>query len=210
MYTIQIADVAIRQVSNDLFNLNDLHKAAGGESKHEPYRFLRNAQTQAMIEAILENGGEPVQTVNGGSKRGTYVCKELVIAYGMWIDAQFALKVIRTFDAARTQGAGGMEKRFVVHKEEVLPKVAQAKALSDEEVLALAQLYDCVRDAAGLLTDLSYKLKMMNMYQKSHQVARLHHHAISWGIQCKPVFKKLLEQMDDQNLRQHAAKCWLM
>ncbi|MCG7657140.1 KilA-N domain-containing protein [Wielerella bovis] len=95
---IQISNVTIRQTEN-FYNLNDLHKAAGKEVKHEPYNWLRNAQTQELIAEIEAEGGKACEVINGGKNRGTFVCKELVYAYATWISAKFFLLVIRTFDA---------------------------------------------------------------------------------------------------------------
>ena len=108
MNQIQISNVAIRQISDTLYNLNDLHKAAGSENKHQPALWLRLHQTQDLIAEIEAEGGRAAETVNGGKNRGTYVCKELVIAYGMWISSAFALKVIRCFLEAQGQVSDGL------------------------------------------------------------------------------------------------------
>ncbi|KOR28886.1 hypothetical protein TI05_16055, partial [Achromatium sp. WMS3] len=46
---------------------------------------------------------QPVSVINGGPNRGTYVIKDMVYDYTMWINAKFRVKVIRTFDAVVTQ-----------------------------------------------------------------------------------------------------------
>ncbi len=91
------ADFVIHEV-NGLYSLNDLHKASGGENRHRPTFFLQNQETQALITAIEQDGSIAYNTINGGHHRGTYVCRELVYRYAMWISAQFSLMVIRAFD----------------------------------------------------------------------------------------------------------------
>ena len=75
MNAIQISNVTIRQTENHLYNLNDLHKAAGKEARHEPYNWLRLQQTQELIAEIEAQGGIAVTTSQGGKNRGTFVCK---------------------------------------------------------------------------------------------------------------------------------------
>jgi hypothetical protein len=107
---LAIGEHHIRQ-HGDLYSLNDLHRAAGGEVKHEPANFTRLETTQALIAEIQSaemqsaNSSEmrsALKTVNGGPHRGTYACRELVIAYAAWISAAFHLKVIRVFLASAT------------------------------------------------------------------------------------------------------------
>lgn len=91
-------DVSIR---TNHYSLNDLHRAAGGEAKHQPSRFLRNEQTRDLIAEIgkyPDLGISPIEIIRG-AKGGTYVCKELVYAYAMWISPKFNLAVIRAFDS---------------------------------------------------------------------------------------------------------------
>ncbi len=94
---MKIDNLKIRTDEEGRFCLNDLHKAAGNEKRHAPSYWLNNQQTKERSYE-LETTGIPVVTA-GGRKGGTYVCKELVYAYAMWISAAFHLKVIRAYDA---------------------------------------------------------------------------------------------------------------
>lgn len=101
----------IRQDSQGRYCLNDLHQASGGHPKHRPSIWLANLQTQELVQELSEAGNPasvgklPVNTIKGGNAtlQGTYVCKELVYAYAMWISPKFHLLVIRTFDQAAHQ-----------------------------------------------------------------------------------------------------------
>lgn len=89
----------MRTDADGRFSLNDLHRAAGGEDKHAPFRWLRLDATQALC-AEIEQTPEMVSALkvsNGGATPGTYVAKELVYAYAMWISPAFHLKVIRAY-----------------------------------------------------------------------------------------------------------------
>ena len=98
---ITILDNVVNVV-NGLYSLNDLHKASGKEKKHQPFNFMRNQEVTDLIEELqcssdMRNKQVFIKLVSG-KNRGTYVCKELVYRYAMWISAKFALLVIRTFD----------------------------------------------------------------------------------------------------------------
>lgn len=99
---LTLGNITIRQL-NGLFSLNDLHKAAGGEAKHQPALFMRMEQTQALITEIGNSTDSQSFKTKEGRNGGTYACRELVIAYAAWISAAFHLKVIRVFLAATTR-----------------------------------------------------------------------------------------------------------
>lgn len=94
-----IADTEIRQDAKGRYSLNDLHRAAGGKKRHGPGYWLESQQTKELISELADTGN-PVSVIRGGKIQGTYVAKELVYAYAMWISARFHLLVIRTFDEA--------------------------------------------------------------------------------------------------------------
>jgi hypothetical protein len=120
--TIRIADIDIRRDADGRFSLNDLHRAAGGAKRHQPSNWLQLDQTKELIDELRKplilavpgipgtaenNNLEPVVTVHGGNgPQGTFVVKELVYAFGMWISPPFHLSVIRTFDATQPSVPG--------------------------------------------------------------------------------------------------------
>ncbi|EFF3830610.1 KilA-N domain-containing protein [Escherichia coli] len=102
MNNLMVIDgIEVRRDAYGRYSLNDLHRAAGSLDKNKPAFWLRNEQTERLISELQICNSvniEPVNVIRGGNSQGTYVCKELVYAYAMWISPSFHLKVIRTFD----------------------------------------------------------------------------------------------------------------
>ncbi|MBK0004359.1 KilA-N domain-containing protein [Erwinia sp. S38] len=98
-----IDGVSVRQDKDGRYCLNDLHRTAGGEDRHSPNRWTRTESYTGLINELTPYlAFAPAEVQRGGLQPGTYVCKELVYAYAMWISPAFHLKVIRTFDAVVT------------------------------------------------------------------------------------------------------------
>ncbi|HAK5377330.1 TPA: KilA-N domain-containing protein [Salmonella enterica] len=102
MNNLMIIDgIEVRRDVYGRYCLNDLHRAAGGEDRHKPSNFLRMDSTRELcmeIDRCSDMSIGCVETIRGGFGQGTYVSRELVFAYAMWISPSFHLKVIRTFD----------------------------------------------------------------------------------------------------------------
>lgn len=99
--SITIANIDIQQDGKGRYCLNDLHRAAGALQKHKPANFLRIDGTKALIAEINQCSDVSSAYINvGGASPGTFVSKELVYAYAMWISAAFHLRVIRAYDSA--------------------------------------------------------------------------------------------------------------
>ena len=100
-----INGLPIRQ-RDGLFSLNDLHRASGGEARHQPAKFTRREETQALAAEIAKSPDSAnCLERRRGSEGGTYACRELVVAYAAWISPAFHLKVLRAF--LGSAGGGG-------------------------------------------------------------------------------------------------------
>ena len=54
---ITIIDTAIRQDEHGRYSLNDLHRASGGDKRHQPANFLRADGVQALTSPRPEDRG---------------------------------------------------------------------------------------------------------------------------------------------------------
>lgn len=180
MNTLTITGVAIRTDAEGRYCLNDLHRAAGGEKRHQPSDWLRLKNTQELIAELAVPGipgtleNQPLAVIQGGIQQGTYVAKELVYAYAMWISPAFHLKVIRAYDemvsggrvaapqlpnfanpaeAARAWAEQFEQRAALEHqKKELDAKIAeQAPKVEMLERIADAEGSMCIRDAASTL-----------------------------------------------------------
>jgi len=104
MSKLIISDYSIRQDSEGRYCLNDLHKAAGDEKKYQPANWLRLEQTKALIKVIERSSDmrNAINIIQGGTSQGTFVVKQMVYAYAMWINPEFQLHVIEAYDSMVT------------------------------------------------------------------------------------------------------------
>lgn len=122
-------DTYVRQDEHGRYSLNDLHQAGGGDPIHRPNQFLRLDQAKALI-AEMETAQICAVSTTEGRGGGTYVARELVYAYAMWISPAFHLKVIQTFDAVMTGKSVGRASTEVMAGEVPLSALVVAQQQS--------------------------------------------------------------------------------
>ncbi|PAT63923.1 KilA-N domain-containing protein [Psychrobacter sp. JB193] len=185
---ITILDNVVNMIDG-LYSLKDLHKASGGDNKHAPFRFMRNAETKELIVEIerspdVVNGNDikAYKVVKGGSaaKQGTYACKELVYRYAMWISPKFALLVIRTFDKLVT---GELK--------------VQGSQLTAEQTLPLRNAVNKLVGRSGIMYPEGYKIvhqqfgvkhiKDLTLEQLSQAVEYVHDRILNLNVESAPI-----------------------
>lgn len=108
MKELTIGNITIHRDNNDLYSLNDLHKAAGSEQRHKPANFMRLDSTQALIEELsplvrmstnvrCQDRSENLDIVID-KDQVTFGSKVLVYYYAMWISPAFYIQVLRAYD----------------------------------------------------------------------------------------------------------------
>lgn len=101
MNAMMIGGVTVRRDDVGRFCLNDLHQASGGAKRHQPSDWQRLKQTEELVAELVNSGDSRIYPVHSVAGRygGSYVVRELVYAYAMWISPSFSLQVIRAYDA---------------------------------------------------------------------------------------------------------------
>lgn len=122
---ITIMGTAVRRDEAGRYSVNDLHRAAGAEKRHQPSDWLRLQQTNDLVAAL--NASKPgIPGIASKQGLGTFVARELVYAYAMWISATFHLQVIAAYDQMSTAPALAVPQSF-----------AAALQLAADQALAL-------------------------------------------------------------------------
>lgn len=74
-----VEGVSVRRDSVGRYNLNDLHRAAGGNERHSPNLWTRTKSFNGSISELAPNMAlAPADVQWGGLMPGTYLSKELV------------------------------------------------------------------------------------------------------------------------------------
>lgn len=154
MSSLSLAGVEIHQDQDGRFSLNDFHRAAGGEVNHQPAFFMRRPETQELVDEISNSAAEqsysPIAS-KAGRYGGTYVVKELVYSYAMWVSAKFHLHVIRTFDkAAANDHAIPQEKRLPAAADSFDAAKRIAESLGLEGNQAILSANSMVKSTIGM------------------------------------------------------------
>lgn len=163
-----IANTEIHQDAEGRFSLNDLHAAAvsSGVTKDiRPNEWLTLEQTKGLAEILIteKQGNKPIES-KAGRYGGTYVAKELVYAYAMWISPAFHLQVIRTFDAVATgkvvvSDAAKAITNPVPHVKAHFAVAAAMEKMGVRKEMAMAVALKAIHDDTGLSTE-GYRLAL--------------------------------------------------
>lgn len=155
---LTVCGVDIKQDAEGRYCLNDLHKAAGGEERHAPAQWMRHDPYKELEAVIVRKSTVSPKVSKTGRNGGTFVVKELVYAYAMWVSPEFQLEVIRSYDRLATEGVAVhytaaesvledplsyMEK--IIAQAKVLKAERDRLALENQEMAPKAVVFDnCV------------------------------------------------------------------
>lgn len=177
---LTINGISVKQDADGRYCLNDLHKAAGGERRHDTREFLDRDATQELVDELSRKmTGNPVNKARGRNG-GTYVVKQLVYAYAMWISPKFNLEVIEFFDRGATQGVAVHKNAAesvlddpLSYMEEILAQAKQLKAERDRLAAENAVMFvqnKVMHDELNLLTVDEYRALTHRYFNHGYKV----------------------------------------
>lgn len=181
--SLAIAGTAIRKDLEGRYCLNDLHKAAGGLSKDRPSKWLDADTTQKLVaeldaEKPASQQNQSLKVHKGGDGwQGTFVVKELVYAYAMWISPKFHLAVIRAFDAMMMGEMRHLEQAQSAHVPTEIDRAIDARAwrLAEQERQRIMRLLGRRQEHEGAVWDLAYLMRESFREELYQTVRKMRH-----------------------------------
>lgn len=132
--SIEIVGISVKSSPDGLYCLNDLHQASGGKAKDKPSNWLATPQAKDLMSEILIAGRLAIKK-SPGRYGGTYICKEMVYAYAMWISAAFQLKVINAYEKN-----ADIQSQLDSLVDQVRKKALSISSAVDKTTLALSEI----------------------------------------------------------------------
>ena len=180
MSNLQILNNSIRTYEN-LYSLNDLHVASGGEEKHRPTFFIRLDTTRDLITEIESENSDvqictSIKSFRTGQNKGTWACEELVLAYATWISPKFHLVVLRAFLA--------MHKQQCQPKQLALPepeKKTYTIELAENDITVLLWLWFIAVRVIGTLKLLVKPLQLLQAPIANEIISQTHEYP--WTVE---------------------------
>ena len=97
-----INNIEVKSNEDGLFSLADLWRSTGNNKNKKPSKWLSLKGTIGKIDYLCLDRKRALsnqQVISKSVHNYTYVCKELVYSYAMWINDEYHFKVIHAFDA---------------------------------------------------------------------------------------------------------------
>jgi hypothetical protein len=161
--------VSVRVGPDGLIFAQDMHHAAKAPTNKECRLWLRNKGTQDFATALErkpENstvlGTSPVYRVEPGRNGGTWLCREMAIAYAAYLDADFHVFVVRVFLAV---GDGKLVPAGAIPAE-ILAEFAAMKAQLAELTAIKQQLAEIRNDFGEVVRPIRVRESVRELHRK--------------------------------------------
>lgn len=173
--------------------LTDIYRASNLPAHKRPVKFEATPTFKGVQDVLKVRTGtfNPYEKTRGRYNGGTWACKEMLIAYAMWVSPEFMVKVIDVFFAASSGhgdkavaiAQGNEELKALVEKRDNLIYIASTQSERDEIERLTSEISKHVRPSAQNLQMMRGKGKKYAEYELSRINASLQLDMFSGSLQ---------------------------
>ncbi|MDD2167358.1 KilA-N domain-containing protein [Glaesserella parasuis] len=197
---LTILKTSIRTFEN-LYSLNDLHLASGGEDKHRPTFFIRLDTTKDLVKEIESENSDvqictSIKSLRTGVNKGTWACEELALAYATWVSPKFHLVVLRAFIAMHK---GGLQNSTQIVPLEPKPDVVLPHEKAEQIAKYLVRARAFAKEVEVFHRKL-YEDLGISRYVKNDIAGKAYDIAHEFNVWLDPFIEQALPQLNQQRL----------